>query len=222
MNTAASAIEPGHPALATLRQAGFGADRIAQVLAFYDEPHRHYHDRVHLREMFDTAHAMPQPLTPAQALAILFHDAIYVPGAARGTNEAMSGQLLRVYGGCLPPALVDAAFGIVIDTAEHVARSPESELVLDLDLLRLAVPAADFERYSRQVFDEQRALITLADDGAAWQFFESRRLPFFQLLLERTAIYGLTWFYDRFEQIARANLRQAVAKVMATGSRGTV
>jgi len=207
----APALTPDHAALAPLHAAGFGGAQIERVLAFYDEPHRRYHDRVHLREMFDTASLMPEPLATAQALAILFHDAIYVPGAARGSNEMMSAQLLRVYAGFLPGPVVEAACAIVLDTAEHVARNAAAEVVLDLDLLRLAVDEASFEVYSRQVFDEQRPLIMIADDDAAWRFFSQRRRPFFERLLARHAIYGLPWFYDRFEAIARRNLEHALA-----------
>ena len=41
-----------HPALAGLRRIGLSAARVEQVLRFYDEPHRCYHDRRHLREIF--------------------------------------------------------------------------------------------------------------------------------------------------------------------------
>ncbi len=76
------------------------------------------------------------------------------------------------------------------------------------------MPAADFEPYSRQVFAEQRSLIPIAEVGQAWHFFEERRLPFFQRLIERTAIYGVPRFYDKFEEVARSNLRDAIASVL--------
>ncbi len=205
-------LDHRHAGLAPSLAAGLGAAQIEQVLAFYDEPHRCYHNRVHLREMFDAALQMQLELTPAQSLAVLFHDAIYVPGAPRGSNEALSAQLLRLYGAHVDSAILERAAGIVVDTAEHVARSAEAEAVLDLDLLRLAVDGDDFERYSREVFNEQRALIRIADDEAAWQFFETRRLPFFERLLERNAIYGLPVFYDRFEDLARMNLQRALQR----------
>src|SRR5215470_988753 len=158
-------LDHRHPAFQPLIEAGFAPGRLEQVLEFYDEPHRAYHDRQHLVEMFDASLRLASRLTAVQVLALLFHDAIYVPGAARGTNEMMSAQLLRVYTAGLDRALVDTAFALVIDTAEHVARRPESELVLDLDLMRLAAPPLDFDRFSRQVFAEQRSLIAIADDA---------------------------------------------------------
>jgi predicted metal-dependent HD superfamily phosphohydrolase len=215
MSAAASAalapvsLDPDHAALEPLVHAGFGRDRIAQVLSFYDEPHRCYHDRRHLREMFDEALALGLPLAPAEALALLFHDAVYVPGAARGSNEMMSAQMLRVYCGSLSSSIVDAACRIVVDTAEHVATDPGSEYVLDLDLMRLAAPPAQFDEYSRQVFTEQRPLIMIRDDGEAWRYFEQRRVAFFRLLLERQEIFNLPVFRARYGQTARINLQRA-------------
>jgi predicted metal-dependent HD superfamily phosphohydrolase len=204
-------LDHRHPALQPLRETGYPDGRIDQVLAFYDEPHRHYHNRIHLREMLDVAQQMDCALLPAQALAVIFHDAVYVPGAARGVNEAMSAQLLRVYGGGVPDTMIELAYRIVIDTADHLPRIEESRLVLDLDLMRLAVDAADFERYSRQVFAEQRPLVLISDEALAWSFFQRRRISFFERLLERSEIFCLPAFRARYEEITRANLRAAIA-----------
>jgi predicted metal-dependent HD superfamily phosphohydrolase len=209
MHSPRPVLDHRHPALSPLIEAGFSPGRLEQVLAFYDEPHRAYHDRQHLVEMFDASMSLGDRLTAVQVLALLFHDAIYVPGAARGSNEMMSAQLLRVYTAGLDRALIDTAGAIVIDTAEHVARRPEAEMVLDLDLMRLAAPPLDFDRFSRQVFAEQRSLIAIADDAAALAFFSARRIPFFQQLLDREWIYCTPAARERFEAPARANLRRA-------------
>ena len=221
-------LDPRHPALAPLLAAGFAPGRIEQVLGFYDEPHRAYHDRQHLLEMFDASIGLGERLLATQCLALLFHDAIYVPGAARGSNEMMSAQLLRVYTRGLDRTVVDTACALVIDTADHVARSAEAELVLDLDLMRLAAPPNDFDRYSRLVFAEQRSLIAIADDSEALAFFAARRLPFFQQLLDRPSIYCTGAGRRHFEAPARANLRHAIGQVpgarvaaKAADSRGT-
>jgi predicted metal-dependent HD superfamily phosphohydrolase len=179
-----------HPALAPLLAAGFPPARIDQALAFYDEPHRAYHNREHLREMLD---------------------------AAVGSNELLSAQLMRVYSAGLERAVVDCAYGIVLDTAEHIARSAAAEWVLDLDLMRLAAAPADFDRYSRQVFAEQRPLIAIADDAEALAFFTARRIPFFQQLLSRAWIYCTPAARARFEAAARENLRRAIAAAQGSG-----
>jgi predicted metal-dependent HD superfamily phosphohydrolase len=206
-------LNSAHPCLRPLVDAGMRAETLAQVLSFYDEPHRRYHNRVHLREMFECALEHGLTLTPVQTLAVLFHDAIYVPGAARGSNEVMSAQLLRVYCRELPADVVEGACAIILDTAVHLARSPGAGPVLDLDLMRLAAEPAAFERFSREVFAEQRALIMIDDDEAAWHFFRSRRRAFLERLLQRAAIFHLPQFRQRYEAAIRANLERELQQL---------
>ena len=84
-----------HPALGGLHRIGLSGARIEQVLRFYDEPHRCYHDRRHLREIFDEVQRHELPLAPEQALALLFHDAIYVPGASGSSWRCTSSKISR-------------------------------------------------------------------------------------------------------------------------------
>ena len=209
-------VDAAHPALRPLIAAGFPADRIAQVMACYDEPQRCYHGRAHLREMLDLADELCLALSPAQALALLYHDAVYVPGAARGGNEQLSAQLLRVQGAGMAPALIELACSIVVDTAEHLASSAPARLVIDLDLLRLAGPAERFDFYSRQVFAEPGALFGESSDEAAWLRFQQRRVPFFRRLLGRPAIFMTPPIHARFEETARQNLAQALVAAGAS------
>lgn len=206
-------VGAGHAALRALIAAGFSSGRIEQVLTCYDEPQRHYHRREHLREMLDLSEQLCLPLSPAQALALLYHDAVYVPGAARGSNELLSAQLLRVQGAGLAPGLVEMACSIIVDTAEHLASSEPARLVVDLDLIRLGGSAQQFDFFSRQVFAEQRALFDDTDEAVAWQRFQQRRMPFFRRLLDRDRIFAMAPMRLRFEDAARANLRQALDSV---------
>lgn len=207
----APSIDPGHPALGSLIDAGYPVQRIVQAMACYDEPQRRYHDREHLREIFDIAHDLALPLSPAQSLALLYHDAVYVPGAVRGVNELLSAQLLRVQGAGMPAALIELACSMIVDTGEHLATSDQARLVIDLDLIRLGGPEDRFDFFSRQVFAEQRALFGDADDDLAWRRFQQRRAPFFRRLLERAAIFSTPPLHQQFEQPARRNLMQALA-----------
>lgn len=215
LSSASLRDDAAHPALHALRAAGMAAETIAQVLAFYDEPHRVYHARIHVREMCDQSVGLELSLSAAQAMAVLFHDAIYVPGAPRGSNEAMSAQLMLVYARGVPKPVVELAYQIVIETSDHVARRPESQAVLDLDLLRLAAPREAFIRLSREVFAEHRPLIEAADENAAWDVFARRRVQFFEKLLEREFIFCLPMMRARFEASARSNLREAITWVGA-------
>lgn len=199
-----------HPAMAPLHNIGMPPDVIEQVLRFYDEPHRVYHNRAHVMEIFDQAVSLNLPLSPSQALAILFHDAVYVPGAARGMNETLSAQLLLCYTSHLARSVVANARQIVLDTIDHVARHAESPAVLDLDLLRLAAPQPMFDQWTDALFDEYRPLFETTDTAAARAQFDKRRLSFMESLLARANIYALLPIRKRFESLAQENLRRAI------------
>ena len=199
-----------HLALAVLPPAGFDARHIEWVMSLYDEPHRRYHNRSHILEMLEAAHRLEVTLSPAQALAILFHDAVYVPAAAHGVNEVMSVRLMRVGCSRMVRDVVGRAAAIIVDTIQHVARSEDAKIVLDLDLLRLAAPPVEFERYSRQLLQERRAFVPIQDDAEAWQEFCRYRRPFFEKLLARRAIFTEPAVHAALEQAARVNLRTAL------------
>jgi predicted metal-dependent HD superfamily phosphohydrolase len=215
MNT--KAIEASHPGLKPALDAGLQPRAAEELLAFYDEPHRYYHNRVHIREMFDAALQQELKLSPAQTFAVLAHDAVYVPGAQRGYNETLSAQLMRVYAPKVDLAVLDAAFAIIIDTTDHLARHAESTAVLDLDLMRLGAAPKDFERYSWEVFAEQRPLIAVEDDVGAWRFFDERRAQFFQTLMGRPSIFHLAPMRAAYERACQINLGQTIAGAMRDG-----
>jgi predicted metal-dependent HD superfamily phosphohydrolase len=208
------AIDASHPGLKPALDAGLQPRAAEQLLAFYDEPHRYYHNRVHIREMLDAALKHELKLSAAQTFAVLAHDAVYVPGAQRGDNETLSAQLMRVYAPKVDIAVLDAAFAIIIDTTDHMPRHTESTAVLDLDLMRLGAAPDDFERYSWEVFGEQRPLIAVDDYLAAWHFFDDKRAQFFQTLMTRPAIFHLAPMRAEYERACHINLGQTIAGAM--------
>jgi predicted metal-dependent HD superfamily phosphohydrolase len=185
---------------------------VLAVLALYDAPYRHYHDRSHVMEMFELAHARGVSLMPAQALAVLFHDAVYVPGSPH--NEAASAALIATMAAGVAPDLVQAAARIVLDTGTHTPVAPDGGPVLDLDLYRLASPAEQFERYSDDVFAENAGVLaahTGLQGPALRAAFDARRAAFMAQLAARPRLFHTDAFAD-CEAPARANLARIAAK----------
>jgi predicted metal-dependent HD superfamily phosphohydrolase len=209
-----------HPSWGSLLAAGFSRSRIDSALAFYDEAHRVYHDRRHIEEMMLTARSLGLQLSAAQSLALLFHDVVYVPGAAHGANEMMSAQLMRVYAAGLTEVLVEEAAAIVLDTAEHRPTLASAKLVIDLDLIRLGADEPDFSRHTEEVFHEVSPVLPRGRDDALWHDFAARRAAFLERLLARPRIFQLPQLFERYEAAARANLRRAIDAVTAPDSRG--
>lgn len=179
---------------------------VLDVLALYDAPYRRYHDRRHVLEMFEQARVRGVMLNPAQALAALFHDAVYVPGCEH--NEAASAALIPTMAPGVDAATVELAAQIVLDTRTHEATLADSAAVLDLDLYRLAVSAEEFDGYSLAVFEENRALLAVRtglSGEALMQAFCERRSAFLSTLAQRRRLFVTDAFAD-CEARARANI----------------
>lgn len=169
------------------------------VQKYYQVSLRAYHDWDHILDLTQKAKAHGVVLQPAQELAILFHDSIYVPGST--LNEKMSAQLMRAMTGHLySDSMLNVAEAIIIDTASHIPSVLGSDIVSDLDLLVLA-DMEEFEDSHSQVYDEFKYLVPIYED-----FIHARR-DWAKKFLERDKIYHSKTF-SKYEEAARTNLKQ--------------
>ncbi|MBL8752798.1 MAG: metal-dependent phosphohydrolase, partial [Planctomycetes bacterium] len=175
------------------------ADPLLDLTRRYLEPHRRYHGVHHIAHML-AAGAEPG-LDDGQIMAIWFHDAIYDPRSK--TNEADSAALAtsRLLAAGWPAAAAQRVHDIVLATKDHRPTVAGSELVLDLDLMSLALPWPEFTRNTADI----RAEYAHVPDAE----FSAGRAAFFRAMLQRDRLFH-TAFGTRFEAAARANLRQAI------------
>lgn len=178
----------------------------AELLARYAEPHRAYHSQQHLAEclaLFDEFRHLAE--RPAEIeIALWFHDAIY--DVHRHDNEARSADWAR-------DALLDAGAAgdaadrveaMVLATRHSVAPATADELLLvDIDLAILGAAPARFAEYEAQI------RIEYAHVPPA--LFNEKRGAILAGFLARPVLYGRPALRARFEAIARANLRAAIA-----------
>jgi predicted metal-dependent HD superfamily phosphohydrolase len=181
----------------------------------YAQPHRGYHDTEHLDELIALARRHVPDLDDAEQLALLFHDAVYVPGAPRGDNERLSAKLMtatvatlqREHGTSLASAADIDRAGRIIEATLHAGPPPDDAArVCDLDLWRLAAPWQDFERHSLGILRENLHLHL--DEAAFWK----ARSAFLEGMLARPFLYATPYFRERFEAKARDNLRRSIAR----------
>ncbi len=192
---------------------------LAELQAAYATPPRAYHDFGHVREVLrhyaDVA-AGPGWHRPAEvALAILYHDAIYVAG--RGDNEERSAALAA---GRIPHWLPDAGIDLarVVElirfTARHGSFEPgdfpadadgdDTRHFLDCDMAILGAAPEVFDAYDRGIAAEYRGHVP------GW-LFRMRRRAFLKGLLAKERIFLSGEFHARYDAAARANLRRAVS-----------
>jgi predicted metal-dependent HD superfamily phosphohydrolase len=174
----------------------------------YAQPHRAYHDQRHLDELIALAREHTPDLDEAEQLALLFHDAVYVPGADRGESERLSALLMRATVATLGLAGLDLARADrIIEATTHAEPSPtEAARVCDLDLWRLAAPWNEFQQHALGIRHEYLHLH--ANEAAFW----SARHAFYKSMLQKPALFSTGYFRDKFEEAARENLTRALAR----------
>jgi len=179
----------------------------------YAQPHRGYHDVGHLDELLALAREHTPDLDEAEQLALLFHDAVYVPGAPRGDNERLSALLMQATVAAL--AREDAAFALspasleraarIIAATTHAAPPPaEAARVCDLDLWRLAAPWVAFQEHALGIRHEYLHLFP--DEAAFW----SARNTFYRAMLAKPRLFATDTFVEKFEVPARRNMTRAL------------
>lgn len=187
---------------------------VAELTAAYGEPHRAYHDATHIGEVltwFDRVADDLGWLEPAEVYtAIVFHDAIYQPGAK--DNEARSAAWARRAVLSADPR-VDATIvdrdrvaELVELTAKHghvTTADHDTALFLDADMAILGAAPDAFDAYDRAIAVEYKAIPPEA--------YRQGRRVFLEGLLGKPRIYLSDYFHHRLDEPARANLRRALA-----------
>ena len=177
-----------------------------RLLASHAGPGRHYHTPQHLSEcltLFDeVAHLADHP--GEAAIALWFHDAIYVPRAPdnEARSAAWAAEALRAAGA--DQAVAARVHALVMATANHDAHGDrDARLVIDIDLAILGAAPARFAEYEQQVRAEYAAVPLEA--------YRQKRGELLASFLARPAIYGTRELHARLEVQARANLQHALS-----------
>lgn len=185
-----------------------------ELITAWSEPHRHYHDLQHLRECLALwgRWGMSSPRAGEIGLALWFHDAVYDPQTHAGSNELASAAWAA-------RSLVRA--GADSDTAQRVhdlvmatqhgapnglVSTPETALLVDIDLAILGSPAERFERYDQDVRKEYAWV-------PAGRYQQGRALVL-QSFLDRLRLYQSEPAFVLLEAQARINLKAALSRLV--------
>jgi len=180
---------------------------VGQLAAAYGEPHRAYHDESHIAEVlawFDRVADEVGWRQPAEVyVAIVFHDAVYRPGAK--DNEARSALWARR---ASLPVDEDRVAELIELTARHgaIARADhDAALFLDCDMAILGAPADRFDAYDRAIAVEYAHVPAEA--------YLAGRHAFLAGLAAQPRIFLSDYFHDRLDAQTRANLARALNRI---------
>jgi predicted metal-dependent HD superfamily phosphohydrolase len=183
----------------------------------YRSPRRAYHHFGHVREVLEhyravaDARAWHQPIEVW--LAVLYHDAVYVPG--RSDNEAASASLaVEHVARWWAYSSIDTSrvSDLILLTARHGSLRAEdfgndavgedARLFLDCDMAILGSSSAAFAEYDRAIAEEYASV-------PRW-LYRIKRRRFFKKLLASEWIFLSEYFREKYEHRARDNLAAAL------------
>ena len=188
-----------------LNASGSGDDVRDAVLTRYAEPHRKYHSLQHLEEclrLFESArHAADRPAEVEMAL--WFHDAVYDLKSSQNEKRsaAWANEALSASG--VPQDVATRVRDLVLVT-EHtsVPRTPDEQVLVDIDLSILGASEERFAEYERQIREEYSYV--------PGPLFRLKRRAVLKSFLDRPTIYSTLVLRTQFEARARDNLARVL------------
>lgn len=187
-------------------------DLLCALEAAYSEPQRAYHTVVHVADVLgwydEVADAVGWEQPGESYVAILFHDAVYVPGAS--DNEARSAAWARQAGLAIDTERVAALIEL---TARHASLGPndvdrDAALFLDCDMSILGATPEAFDAYDAAIAREYSNVPAAA--------YRAGRRAFLSRLAVAPRIFLSDYFHARLDEPARANIDRALRRLSAT------
>ena len=177
----------------------------------YRTPGRHYHTWEHVLDCVEKLRLMPVEAPRTVFLALVFHDAVYVPG--RRDNEALSadlaGDILREHT-AIPEGEREAIRKIILATRNHwpqTGSSHDLRTALDIDM---SILGSDRETYDAYVANVKREFVPAAASEAQ---FRAGRAAFLSRLLLSRAMFTTEEGKVRWQAAARANVALELAEL---------
>ncbi|HSL28205.1 MAG TPA: hypothetical protein VK900_03310 [Anaerolineales bacterium] len=183
-------------------------DTFDRLVEAYSSPDRFYHNLTHIEDclrIFDQTRSLA--LHPEEVeLGIWFHDAIY--DSRRTDNESRSAEWARMVAqqASLPGGISRRVSQLILATRHNETVTDQDEQVMvDVDLSILGSEQDVFWQYEKHIRKEY----AWVPDG----IFRQKRIEILSGFLSRAYLYHHQEFRTRFEEQARLNLTQAIARL---------
>ncbi|MPQ99283.1 metal-dependent phosphohydrolase [Modestobacter sp. I12A-02628] len=185
----------------------------ASVVGAWTEPHRRYHDLVHLAAVLGLVDALAAHATDPDAvrLAAWYHDVSYDPRSR--DNEQISADRAAIgLVGLVEEARVAEVRRLVLLTAGHDPEPDDANgaVLCDADLAVLASPPAAYAGYASAVREEYAHL----DDDT----FTAGRAAVLEQLLALPRLYRVPEVAEEWTLLARANMAAELSLLRARGA----
>ena len=164
------------------------------------------HIRDCLRRVDEVASLLVDP--DAVELALWFHDVVYDVGAA--TNERRSAELFLTLSPGARFLFRHRVCGLIMATRHaRSVHGNDRRFIVDIDLSGFGAPWDEFMRNGACLREESAALTDAQ--------YHAGQVAFLQRLQRRARLFATDYFHDRYEAVARENLRRVLERLMRQG-----
>jgi predicted metal-dependent HD superfamily phosphohydrolase len=187
-----------------------GAAVFADLTRLYASPYRRFHNLDHIGDCVRCVDAVAPLLKNRDAveLALWFHDAVYDVGTA--TNERRSAEMFLTLSAGASFGFRHRVSGLIMATRHaRMVHGNDRSFMVDIDLSSFGVPWEVFIENGARLREESSS-ISDARYHAGQVFFLSR-------LQRRARFFATDYFRDRYEAVARDNLRRILDELTQKG-----
>jgi predicted metal-dependent HD superfamily phosphohydrolase len=183
----------------------FSQETLEELVAIYSQPHRHYHNLKHIRQVLDCideVRSQAQNLTSLQ-LAAWFHDVVYNPSASENEENSIiyTHNLLQTLNLSIDLEKVKTII-LLTKTHQYGGGDRDIQFFLDADLSILGSNPSEYQVYMAAVRCEY--------DWVPEQEYCRKRKTILEKFLNRKKIYKTDYFYHKLEAQARENIEKEI------------
>jgi pantetheine-phosphate adenylyltransferase len=176
-----------------------------KLLSLYGEPHRRYHNFVHIAHSLKELDEVKSLLKNPEQLefSIWYHDAIY--NTKEKDNEEKSAELAKIelnkIG--LKQKFIRGVENLILKTKHQtIPKEPLEKYIIDIDLSILGK--------QQDVFDEYERNIRMEYSQYPEEMFRKGRKGVLEGFLKREPIYSTDIFRQKYEEQAKRNLKRSL------------
>ncbi len=179
-----------------------GIEKFKEISRRYNEPHRMYHNFDHIGfclQQFDQVRTEAEDPEVIE-LAIIKHDVIYDVDKAPARNEERSAEFaLKQLQHVLSADRLRRLDGIIIATKhDKIVTQRDEQLMVDVDLAGLGLPAHEFDRTYSKVREEY--------EHVPEDVFRKANGEILKRFLEKDPLYYHPYFQKEYGRQAKENL----------------
>ncbi|MBI2105299.1 pantetheine-phosphate adenylyltransferase [Candidatus Woesearchaeota archaeon] len=187
---------------------GSGEKDYNQLIYFYGEAQRAYHNFVHIAHVlreFDKAKNFIENPDQMEA-ALWYHDAVY--NTNEKNNEEKSSRLAeqQLSRAGIKPQFIDNVINLILTTKHQVVpNTSDGRYLVDIDLSIFGKSEDEFDEYERDIMDEY--------SWVSKEQFKQERSGILQGFLDRDSVYSTDLFKQKYEEQAIRNLQRSIVRL---------